>query len=464
VKHINRRSFIRSSATTGAGLVVSAKLGWAQQSPNERIAFACVGIGGKGESDSNHCAMHGDVVAICDIDDQRLEKKANQKLKIKGENQEAEEKQPFLKAKRYNDYRKMLDEMGKSIDAVTTSTSDHMHAPPTIMAMRMGKHAFVQKPATHSLQEARLIGQIARERKLATMMGNQGTSHEGLRRAAEIVQAGALGIVKEVHVWTNRPIWPQGVPRPKGEDPVPEHLKWDLWLGCAPVRPYKKDAYAHFAWRGWWDFGTGALGDMACHTLNMPFLALDLRNPISVEAVNSPNNKDSYPSWSVIRYEFAATSKRPAVTLFWADGGDRLPEEKRVTADMLHGKKRSNSGALIVGEKGSLYSPDDYGAQYFLLPEGSFKDYKGPDKTLPRAPAEGDEGHFREWVRAIKGGAPAFSNFPDYAGPLTETVLLGNLAVWAGEKVEWDAQNQKATNCPDVEPLIRKTYRQGFGI
>ncbi|MGQ9699039.1 MAG: Gfo/Idh/MocA family protein, partial [Armatimonadota bacterium] len=298
----------------------------------------------------------------------------------------------------------------------------------------------------HSLYEARRLGEIARRMKVATQMGNQGTAGTQLRRSAAMIKAGLLGTVKEVHIWTNRPIWPQGIPRPAPE-PVPDTLKWDLWLGPAPERPYAK-GYHPFAWRGWWDFGTGALGDMGCHTMNMPFMALDLRDPVSVVAETSGHNKDSYPKWAIVRYEFPATKSRPALTMIWYDGGKRPP------AELLEGQQMANSGSLIIGEKGKLYSPGDYGGSCQLI---------GVEPI--EVQVEESPGHFEEFVRAIKGGKPAVSNFPDYAVPLTETVLLGNLAVWAdGKKIEWDARRLRAKNAPEVENIIRPRYRRGYSI
>jgi predicted dehydrogenase len=375
------------------------------------------------------------MVAVCDIDDRRV----------------AAAEKRFSGAKKYNDFRKMLDEMGKSIDAVTVSTPDHTHGPASIMAMKMGKHCFCQKPLTHTLYEARLMGQVAKEMKVATMMGNQGTANSGVRKAAALLKAGALGNAKEAHVWTNRPIWPQGGPRPASTE-VPEGIHWDLWIGAAPFRDFAP-GYHPFAWRGWWDFGTGALGDMACHTMNMPFMGLDLRNPVTVQAKTSGHNKDSYPKWSVITYEFPANDWRPALKLFWYDGGQKPAKE------LIGGKDPVGSGCAVVGEKATIYSPNDYGAEFDIV----------GDVTLPEVQFEESPGHFEEWVRAIKGGPAARSNFADYAGPLTETVLLGNLAVWVadqgeGSKVEWDAVNQKVTNISGLEPIIKAPYREGYTL
>jgi predicted dehydrogenase len=427
----SRRRFLRTAGLAGVGLW-AADRSWAQaDSPNERVDFACIGVGGKGDSDTADAARFGNVVAICDVDENTL----------------AEAAKKYPNARRYTDYRRMLDEVGKQIDAVTVSTPDHTHAPAAAMAMRMGKHCFCQKPLTRSISEARALGRIAREMKVATQMGNQGTADSGLRRNAARVRAGALGTVREIHVWTNRPIWPQGMDRPAAA-PVPMNLNWLSWVGPAPMRRYG-NGYHSFNWRGWWDFGTGALGDMACHTVNMPYMALDLRNPTSVVAQTSGHNRDSYPKWSVIRFEFPQNGKRAPLTLHWYDGG------KRPSQDLLPGETFEDSGSLLIGDKGKLYIPGDYGGG------GKFIDAVDVgDVSFPESP-----GHFEEFIRAIKTGQPAMSNFPDYAGPLTETVLLGNLAVWAdGKKIEWDAANMRATNAAEVHEIIYPRYRAGYSL
>lgn len=401
-------------------------------SPNQKIQFACIGIGGKGASDANDAGHGGAVVAICDIDDNRL--------------QGAQKR--FRDAKKFNDYRELLTELGDKVDAVTVSTPDHHHGPAAAMAMRMGKHCFCQKPLTRTIYEARTLAEIAREKKVATQMGNQGTAEPGLRKAAAQIKAGMLGTVKEVHVWTNRPVWPQGAKRP-APSKAPAHIHWEQFIGPAPDRPYA-EGYQPFVWRGWWDFGCGALGDMACHTMNMPYAALDLRDPISAEAETSGHDKDSFPKWSKIRYEFAKTDQRPAVSMFWYDGGMK-PEPKTVSDPGIF---KAGSGCVIIGDKGYLFSPDDYGAQYKLF--GGAKEIQ---VDFVRSP-----GHFVEWVQAIKGGKPAVSNFPDYAAPFTEMVLVGNLAVWLGKKVEWDAKNMKATNAPELDGLIKPELHHGYKL
>ena len=431
-RQTSRRRFLKTTAAVGVGYWAAGGVSVAKsQSPNERIQFACCGIGGKGSSDSADASKNGDVVAICDIDQNRLDGAAKR----------------FAGSKPYHDFRKMLEENEKRIDAVTVSTPDHCHAVVAAMAMRMGKHAFCQKPMTHSIHEARVLGDLAKEKGVATMMGNQGTAGSGLRKAAAMIKAGALGTVKEVHVWTNRPIWPQGGDRPT-EQEVPGHIHWNEFIGPAPMRPYGP-GYHPFSWRGWWDFGTGALGDMACHTVNMPFAGLDLRDPTSVVAETSGHNEDSYPKWSIIDFEFPKNDWRPALKFRWYDGGKR--PEKEILGDI--GMK--GSGCVIVGDKGSLYSPDDYGSSYTL-----FGGAEEVEVEFVQSP-----GHFAEWVRAIKGGDPAMSNFTDYAGPLTETILLGNLAVWAdGKKIEWDAKNLVAKNAPEVAHVIKNPYRDGYEL
>jgi predicted dehydrogenase len=393
-------------------------------------------VSGKGTEDSTDAGRFGEMVAICDVDERPLSAAAER----------------WPKAAKFFDFREMLDKMGKRIDAVTVSTPDHCHAPAALMAMRMGKHCFVQKPLTRTMYEARLLGQVAREQKVATQMGNQGTASSNLRRAAALLRAGALGKVSAVHVWTNRPIWPQGIARPK-EVPAPANLKWNLWIGPAPFRPYG-EGYHPFKWRGWWDFGSGALGDIACHSVNMAYMGLDLQHPSAVVATTSGHNRDSYPSWSIITFEFPAKGGRPAVKLFWYDGGKFPPDE------LLDGRKPSDNGCCVVGDKGKLYAPGGY-ADNDLQFLGGARDMK---VEFPRSP-----GHFEEWVNAIRGGPPAMSNFPNYAGPLTEVVLLGNLAVWAadkgeGKRIEWDAKNLKTLNAPEVEHLVRPVYRKGYTL
>lgn len=438
----NRRDFIKGTAAVGAGFFVTAGVAprVRAQSANEEIRFACVAIGGKGRSDSEDANRRGKVVAICDVDERTIKKESGR----------------FPKSvKIYRDFRKMLEENEKSIDAVTVSTPDHCHAVAAATALNMEKACFCQKPLTRAIYEARRLGEIAKEKNLVTQMGNQGTAGSGLREAAALLKKNVLGTPKEVHVWSNRPIWAQGGPRPAEKEP-PKELDWDLWLGPAPKRPYG-DGYHPFSWRGWWDFGSGALGDMACHTVNMPFMGLDLFNPTSVEATSSGNNKDSYPKWSSIKFEFPANDWRPALKFTWSDGGQKPPPEILQGS----GQPMKGSGCVIIGEKASMYSPDDYGGRYFIYPE-----VEKPAVEFPRSP-----GHFDEFTNAIKdSSAPQpMSNFANYSSRLTETILLGNLSVWANERVEWDAKNLKVTNisgdlAKELELLIRPKYRDGYSL
>ena len=374
-RRTNRRQFIQQTSLAGIGFWVAGGISLgAAKAANEKLNIAGIGIGGKGDSDINQAGNHGNIVALCDIDDNTLNKKAEK----------------FPKAKKFNDFRKMLDEMGSKIDAVTVSTPDHTHAVAAMMAIKMGKHVYCQKPLTHTVREARALRMAAKEHKVCTQMGNQGSAENGLREAVEVIQAGAIGPVTEVHVWTNRPIWPQApklTKRPESK-PVPANVHWDEWLGPAPERPYAS-GYHPFAWRGFWDFGTGALGDMACHTANMAFRALKLGYPTSISAENGEINPETYPGWATITFQFPARGDMPACKLVWHeghhDGKKNLPPK-----ELLHGENPPGSGSLLVGSKGVLYSPDDYGARYLLLPKKEFEGYKKPEKTLPRNGKGGD--------------------------------------------------------------------------
>ncbi len=306
--HANRRDFLKQAALTGAvsPLLLSGTAQAARSSPNEKVRFACIGVGGKGESDTDDAGKHGEIVALCDVNDDRLEKMAAK----------------FPKAKKYYDYRKMLEDLGEKIDAVTVSTPDHSHAPASVMAMRMGKHCFTQKPLTWSIEEARVLRELAAEKKLATQMGNQGTAEDGFREGVEVLRAGVLGPIKEIHVWTNRPIWPQGMAYPKETPGIPNNVRWQEFLGPAHDRPYNP-AYHPFNWRGWLDFGTGALGDMACHTINVAAMGLELFDAESVEVVDTSGIVDnaSYPVWSIIRTQFGKRGERAPLSMTWYDGG-----------------------------------------------------------------------------------------------------------------------------------------------
>ena len=447
--HGSRRQFLHHSAVLGAAAVAFPAI-VRGQNLNSKVSVAVIGAGGKGSSDTDETAkVGGQIVALCDVDTKTL----------------ASRGEKYPDAKRYQDYRKMLAEMDKSIDAVIVATPDHVHAHASLTAMKMGKHCFCQKPLTHSVYEARLMRQTAAQMKIATQMGNQGSAGSGLRRAVEVVQSGAIGAVRELHVWSNRPIWPQGIARPGGEDKVPENLDWDLWLGPSPHRPYKNDTYAPFKWRGWQDFGTGALGDMACHTVNMPFRALKLGYPTSIEARSSAMNKETYPSASEIIFQFPEREGMPPVEFHWYDGGLKpFSSKSHQVLDHLNkgdakgAAKLPGSGCLLIGDKGHLYSPDDYGSQFFLLPGKNYEGYKGPSETIPRSP-----GHYKEWIDAIQGGRPAYSNF-DVAAYLTEIILLGCVALRVGKKLEWDGPNMRALNAPEADAFVKLAYRPGWEL
>ena len=470
----DRRTFVKSSAATTAALGVGFWSGGGVAakpsiSALEEIRFGCIGIGGKGSSDSadanNTERNQSKVIAICDIDE-KTHGKADEK---------------FPGAKKYFDFRKMLDEMGKSIDAVTVSTPDHTHAVAALMAMDMGKHCFCQKPLTHSIEEARKMAVVSKEKKLVTQMGNQGTALGNVRLSAALIRAGIIGKVKEVHCWTNRPVWPQSyglkvqtgpkeddVEAKKEWDKLVKEVHWKEWIGPAKTRPFSPDYHA-FKWRGFWDFGTGALGDMACHTLNMSFMALDLRDPLSVDAKTDKHDKNCYPKKSRIEFEFGEYKGRAPVKLTWYDGGELPPEE--LLKDLPRYKDNDGnehlraSGALLVGEKGMFYSPGDYGGivpNTGIIVDGEFTNQRRVEMKpdYPRS-----KGHFTEFTDAIRGEGTPMSNFTNYAGPLTETILLGNLAVWSGKKVIWDAKAMKAKDAsPDVEKMIRHEYLNGYSI
>lgn len=438
---------------------------------NDRLRVAGIGVGGKGQSDIEQAALVMDVVALCDVDDQRLGQRAEK----------------FPHAKRFFDFRKLFDEAVKEIDAVVVSTPDHTHALPAVLAMRAGKHVYCQKPLAHTPWEARVMREVAAKTGVVTQMGNQGSALSGLRRAVELVRAGAIGPVAEAHVWTNRPFkyWKQApdvVARP-AEAPVPAHVHWDEWVGPAPFRPYavrddkaapggKKPAYHPHDWRGFWDFGTGALGDMACHTANMAFRALELDAPTAVVAEAAEINPETYPAWAKITYFFPARGDRPAVALHWyegaKDGARVLPPAELMAQVLRPGEEAAASGSILVGAKGTLFSPNDYGAKFRLLPEADFSKVQTdrPENGPAGVDKDQDAEMKREWTAAIRAGKPqqASSNF-DIAGRLTEAMLLGNIAVrFAGQKLAWDAAALKFRDTPAASALVRTEYRKGWEL
>ncbi|HRE80136.1 MAG TPA: Gfo/Idh/MocA family oxidoreductase, partial [Opitutaceae bacterium] len=367
--------------------------------------------------------------------------------------------QTYPDVARFRDYRRMLDRLGSSIDAVTVSTPDHMHFPIAVAALQLGKHVFVEKPLTHTIWESRQIARLAAEKKVATQMGNQGHAGEGMRLLKEWYQAGILGEIREIHSWTDRPVWPQGVKgfdHSKAMPVIPSTLDWDLWLGVAARREYDP-GYAPFNWRGFWDFGTGALGDMGCHMMDGAFWAFDLTAPTSVEATSANATPISAPTASVVSYQFPATAKRPGLKWVWYDGGMEPPLPESLGS--LKGLPENST--LIVGTKASLIAQ----ANYFsvrLVPETRMQELASrlPPKTIPRIP---DGNHFAEWIAACKGGPQPGANF-DYSARLTETVLLSNVAIRARRRIEWDSAAMKVTNLPLANAYLTKTYRAGFGI
>jgi predicted dehydrogenase len=473
---LHRRRFLQATAAGSLGYFFTAPSFSAGRAfgANEKVNFAGIGTGGKGQSDISQAGGLGDVIALCDCDETK-----------RGLGWAAEK---WNTAKTFTDYRKLFDdkEIMKAVDAFTISTPDHNHALPAALAMKAGKNVYVQKPLTRTVFEAHLLMKLAREHKVCTQMGNQGTAENGLRKAVELVQSGELGAVKEVHVWTNRPIWPQapGVTKPpekKGD--VPATLNWEAFLGPAPMRPYavqvnkrnnqEESPYHPFAWRGWWDFGTGAIGDMACHTANMAFMALKLGMPEYVSAEAGDVNPETCPSYAHVVLKFPARGDLPPVTLNWYEGkkdGKKLtpPDDlvaKAVPLDTIprHRGKLVDSGSILVGEKGIAYSPDDYGAEVFFSTGAKTNSGTKPEK-LP-INGGGDGGQKKEWVAAIKAGKPelALSNF-DYASMLAGAFVLGNVAIRTKKGFAFDAHTLSAKGCPEAAQYITPHYRKGWDL
>ncbi|MBI1903295.1 MAG: Gfo/Idh/MocA family oxidoreductase [Planctomycetia bacterium] len=426
------RSSLAGAAALGAGFFAAAGMTKAESRlANEKLNIAVVGIGGQGSYDLSNVASEN-IVALCDVDDQRggpsFEK--------------------FPQAARYKDFRKLLEER-KDIDAVVVATPDHIHAPASVMAMKLGKHVYCEKPLTHSVYESRVVAQTAAKQKVATQLGTQIHAGENYRRVVEIIQSGAIGPVEECHVWVGK-AWGGGE-RPQEMPPVPKHLDWDLWLGPAPQRAYHP-TYVPANWRRWWDFGSGTLGDMGCHYMDLPFWALKLRRPTTVESEGLDPHAETAPLGIVVRYEFPARKpssggELPALKLTWHDG-EKHPKE-------LHGIKVPDSGVLFVGKKGTMFA--DYNG-YKLYPESDFAGFAPPEPTIPRS-----IGHHREWIEACKSGGPTTCNF-DYSGALSEAVLLGLVAYRAGKKLAWDAEKLTAMNCPEAERFLRREYRSGWTL
>jgi len=440
---VSRRSCLKGTAAAGLLAIVPSGLvrGY---TANEKVNIGIIGAGGRGGANLKGVSSEN-IVALCDIDRGRLEAAARK----------------FPEAHTYNDYRKLLEEE-KTLDAVVVSTPDHTHAPASIPAMRAGLHCYCEKPLTHDVAEARLMRQVAEEKKLSTHMGTPSRGHAGTAREAEIIRSGALGDIVEAHFWTNRPIWPQGFDRPPGEDPVPVGLDWENFIGTAPMRPFKDrwpeghpvyqlpraqfrpQVYHPFVWRGWWDFGTGALGDIAPHMWSPVWWGLELDAPESVEVVDASGPvTEMFPLWSIVRFNFPARNGRPPLKIYWYDGG------KRPSPELANMKNVPDGGHLVVGTKAILgmgnKSPGDF-----------------PDvpKTLRRY---GDM--YAEWIAGIKEGDPQRPSCPfSYAGPMTEAYLLGNIALKVGQRIEWDAKNMRITNCPEANQYLRREYRKGWEI
>ncbi len=472
-KKVSRRKAIKTLGLTGASFMIVPRHvlgGKGYIPPSDKLNIAGVGVGGRGAGILRAAYNKGaeNIVALCDVDDVRAKSTY----------------EAYPKAKRYKDFRKML-EQEKDIDGVMVGTPDHTHAPIAMAAMQLGKHVYVEKPLTHNLYETRLLTETAAKYKVVTQMGNQGSSGDGVRKIQEWIAAGIIGDVRIVHCWTNRPIWPQGVPTPKGKHKIPKTLDWDLWLGPAAMRDYNP-AYLPFKWRGWWDFGTGALGDMGCHIIDPPFKALKLGYPTAVEAsvgqvyvgdFRIADFQDSCPPSSKVHFEFPAREGMPPVELIWYDGGimPRKPKE------MKDNEKLSfDGGCIFEGSKGKILC-GVYGRNPTLLPTSSMQYFKQPEEMIDRVP----EGHETQWVNAIKNGTSTSSSF-DYAGPLTETVLMGNLAIRSHElkvlkpgktpsswdpydfpgrkRLTWDGVNMKITNFDEANAFVKRAYRKGWEL
>ena len=439
-KRVSRRGFLGGGAAAVAAFTIVPRHvlgGPGHTPPSEKLNIACIGAGGKGAGDVNAVSSEN-IIALCDVD----EKRAGGTFA----------KHP--KAGKYKDFRRMLDELDNQIDAVTVSTPDHTHYPATMRALKMGKHVFCQKPLAHSIHETRMLTEAARKAGVATQMGIDSQAHQATRRLREWVWDGAIGAIREVHAWTNRPIWPQGIGRPKETVPTPVTLDWDLWLGPAPYRGYHP-CYAPEKWRAWIDFGCGALGDMGCHIFSPVFKALKLGQPISVDASSTKLNSETFPIASKVHYQFPARGDMPAVKLIWYDGGlkpprpEELEDQRRMSSDV--------GSLLFVGDKGKILM-SSYRSGPRLIPESKMKEYKPPPKSIPKS-----IGHHEEWLAACKGGARPGADF-DYSGPLTEAVLLGNAAIRTGKKLRWDGANMKITNLPKANEYLRREYRQGWEI
>jgi len=452
-RRLTRRTFLKSTAAAGALTLLPAGSALTYAA-NASVNLGIVGVGGMGAGNRQHFKRLGGctLVALCDVDRKRLE----------------DSTRDHEGAKTWTDYRKMLQEQ-KELDAVMVSTPDHHHYPASMLAMQLGKAVCTEKPLTHSVWEARQLALGAARHKVATQHDHENHATDGLRKVVEWVQSGAVGTVREVHIWTDRPIWPQGIRQRPPAKPVPPNLEWDLWLGPAPWRDYHDGLHA-FSWRGYWDFGTGALGDMGCHFWDSAFWAMKLgeAKSFTVEAEHEGNSNETGPVWATVVYQFPARGALPPVKVTWWDGRKGRKTETGETKydvpnlpprppELEPDRKFHTNGSMFIGDKGTLLVND--AASPRLIPEAKMKEFKPPEPFLPRP---GD--HKKDWLQAITGGTPAGSNFADFGGPLAETVLLGNLAIRTGTKIEWDVAALKARNCPAADPYIRRPYRQGWEV
>ena len=452
---ISRRQLLGGAAAMAAFSVVPRHVlgGKSNNAPAERLNIAGVGLGAMGADNLKACEGEN-VVALCDVDWSMASVTF----------------QRYPKANRYKDYRRMLDRE-KDLDAVIVATPDHTHAVITAAALKRGKHVYTQMPLAHDVWDARQLAQIARETGLATQMGNERYSGPTIRSVCEWIWDGCIGPIREVHCWTNRPQWPQGMSRPQDRLATPSQLDWDLWLGPASERPYHP-AYHPYNWRGWRDFGTGALGAIGCHVMDGAFWALKLAEAatFTVEPDSTGLTADSYPRASTVRYHFGARGDMPPVTLTWYDGGRRppRPEELPDTRQFI-----GSNGTIFVGEKGKLTfgaltagtSPGQAGPRF--IPESLAQSYRPPKQTIPRLKGKRQWGkasrHEEDWIRACKGGTPACSRF-EIAGPLTEMALLGNVALLWGQAIEWDRNNMNIVNASDANRYLRRKYRRGWAL
>ncbi|MBN2093456.1 Gfo/Idh/MocA family oxidoreductase [candidate division KSB1 bacterium] len=452
---ISRRSFLGGSIATFAtiSLVPRHVLGGSGYvPPSDKLNIAAVGVGGKGRSDITSVSSEN-IVALCDVDDDKM---ADSLKRIKQEEKYQVLAEQMAKAPKYRDFRKML-ETEKSIDAVTISTPDHTHAVIAVMAMRLGKHVFVQKPLTHSVKEARILRQVAKETGVVTQMGNQGHAEEGGRLVCEWIWDGAIGPVRQAYCWTNRPVWATGMDRPKEIPSVRPSLDWDLWLGPAPWRPYHP-AYVPWSWRAWCDFGTGALGDMGAHIFDHAYWPLKLEYPTRVQASSTVFNGESWPIAETFHYDFPARGNMPPVKLTWIDGGLMPPRPDELEPGRQMGD--TDGGVLFIGDKGIIMC-GCYGRNPRIIPETKMVEYKRPAKSIPRSP-----GIHEEWVEAIKKGTKSTTDF-EYSSKLVECMMLGNIAIRMTSKnkvLEYDGEKGEITNLPEANEFLIREYRNGWTL